>query len=111
MYTEQEIRNTTDPKILSDVLRRGVDDKISHYAALNPNCPPEVLAEVLRRGKDDVVSWKAAQHPNCPKYKIARILLEDEQKEASNNAILNNVILNNKQPTLNAFSHCCIKEE
>jgi hypothetical protein len=57
---------TTNPKILTDILRRGNNDDVSRSAAQNPNCPPELLAEVLKRDKDDWFSSDAAENPNCP---------------------------------------------
>ena len=49
-YTEEIIaQTTTDPQILTEILKRCDDDVISYCAAGNPNCPSEILVEVLRR--------------------------------------------------------------
>lgn len=65
---------TTDPKILTEILRRGNEDWSSKNAAANPNCPPEILEEVLKRGNDDDVSQAAAQNPSCPPEMLIEIL-------------------------------------
>ena len=49
-YSIGFIKNTTDGKVLAEVLRRGNNDDVSQYAADNPNCSSEVLTEILRRG-------------------------------------------------------------
>jgi hypothetical protein len=74
-YTEEVARTTKDPKILTEILRRGKDDNVSDFAVKNPNCPPEILVEILRRGgKDDRVSCYAASNPNCPPKALVEIL-------------------------------------
>ena len=80
-------RNTEDPRILTEILRKGEDNWISWNAARNHNCPIETLLEVLKRGKEDWVSWNAADNPNCPleariKWMQAtgRIVKEDSTK-------------------------------
>ena len=64
---EIEANNTEDPKILTEILRKGEDDLVSWNAARNPNCPIEILLEILKRGKEDWLSYNAAfYNPNCP---------------------------------------------
>jgi len=87
-YTEKIARETKDPKILVEILRRGNNDLTSCEAARNPNCPPEILVEILKRGKNDRASYYAALYnPNCPdesKIKwmqvVGKIVKEDPSK-------------------------------
>ena len=48
-YTVEIARDTKDPKILTDILRKNKSDLVSRYAALNTNCPPEILVEEIGR--------------------------------------------------------------
>ena len=68
-YTNEIAKETKDPKILIDILRKENDDFISCYAVQNPNCPPEMLVEILRNRNTDTISKYAAMNPNCP-YEI-----------------------------------------
>ncbi len=63
-YNEEIAKNTTDPEILRNILKRGKNDEVSGYAAENPNCPPEALKLVLERGNNDWVSGYAARNKN-----------------------------------------------
>jgi len=86
-YTIEIARTTKDPKILTDILKRGNNCLVSLNAASNPNCPSEALVEVLKRGNNDGVSYWAIKNPNCPPeaiikwmYLIGKIVKEDPSK-------------------------------
>jgi len=89
-YTEKIVRNTKDPKILTEILRKGNGDKISWIAAQNPNCPPEILVEVLKRRKSNsvsmysgYVSMYAAKNSNCPPEMLIKILKKGQNDNVS----------------------------
>ena len=88
-YTEKIAKNTKDPEILMDILKRGKDNWISRSAASNKNCPPEILAEVLKRGNDDWISSIAAKNPNCPPEMLVEILRRGNDDWISWNAVRN----------------------
>ena len=71
------------PEILTEVIRRGLDDLVSKYAAMNPNCPPETLGEIIRRGRNDIVTWSAVANPNCPPEVLAGILRKGKKDKFS----------------------------
>ena len=73
-YTKGTAQDTTDPEILTNILRKNNEDEVSWIAAKNPNCPPEALTEVLRIGKNDNVSIYTAKNPNCPPEALAEVL-------------------------------------
>jgi hypothetical protein len=73
-YTKEVAKNTTDPQVLTEILRRGNDDNVSWYAASNSDCPPEMLVEVLRREKNNSVSYYAVFNPNCPPEMLVEVL-------------------------------------
>ena len=75
-YTVEVAKTTIDPKILTNILRRGNEDEVSMYAAMNLNCPSNILEEVLGRGKNGYVSCSAAKNPNCPINVLEKILVE-----------------------------------
>jgi len=86
---EEEAKYTKDPKILVDILRRGIDDFVSQRAAQNINCPPEMLMEILRRGKNDNVSGNAAKNPNCPIEMLVEVLRRGKNDYVSHSAAQN----------------------
>jgi len=45
-YNYETARTTTDPQILTNILRREMNDEVSWYAIQNLNCSPEILTEV-----------------------------------------------------------------
>ena len=87
--TIDQVKNSTDPQFLSEVLKRGKNDYVSRYAASNPNCPPEILSEVLKRGKDDSVSYCAASNPHCPPEALSEVLKRGNDDGVSRNAAEN----------------------
>jgi len=92
--SELEIaRTTNDPKILTEILKRGIDDEVSQNAVKNPNCPKEILVEILSvanwKEKDDFVSQYAACNPNCPKEVLIEIVKRGKANWVSLNAALN----------------------
>jgi hypothetical protein len=89
MYTVEVAQNTKDPKILTDILRKGNDDLVSCYAAENPNTPPEILVDILRKGKNDWVSGNAARNPNTPPEILAEVLKRGKNNNISYYAALN----------------------
>jgi hypothetical protein len=88
-YTEEIAIETKDPKILTEILRKGKDDKISWCAVKNPNCPSVVLVEILKRKKDDYVSMYAAENPNCPPEILVKILKKGRSDGISLYAVSN----------------------
>jgi len=66
-YTTKIAKETTDPKILTDILREENWTGVSWYAVRNENCPKEILTEILKRKKNDRISQYAVDNPNCPK--------------------------------------------
>jgi len=88
-YTEEVAKDTKDPQILTNILRRGNNDRVSWNAVYNLSCPPETLTEVLRREKNDLVSWYAAQNPNCPPEILTEVLRKGKSDGVSYLAIHN----------------------
>ena len=53
--------DTTDPKILTDILKRGNDDWLSWYASNNTNCPYEARIKwMMKVGK--IVKEDSTKH-------------------------------------------------
>jgi len=88
-YNEEIAGTTTDPQILTNILKKGNNDYVSYYAVSNPNCPPEALIEVLRREKVDSVSRYAAQNPNCPPEALIEALRRGNNDSVSQCAAWN----------------------
>ena len=84
-----KIRHTKDPQILTEIVKRGINNPISQWAVSNSNCPPEMLAEVLRKGKNNLVSRYAARNKNCPKEILVEILRKEKDNDVSINAAWN----------------------
>jgi hypothetical protein len=88
-YNEEVAKTTENPQILTKILKRGNDDRVSRCAVSNSNCPPEMLAETLKRGKNDWVSCCAADNSNCPKEMLVEILKREKDDGVSFYAHLN----------------------
>ena len=95
-YTIDIARDTKDPKILTEILKRerheiySWDDSVSNYAACNPHCPKELLIEILRREEGyNYVSKNAAFNPNCPPEMLVEVLRRGNDDLISQYAALN----------------------
>ena len=84
-----KIRHTKDPQILTEIVKRGINNPISQWAVSNSNCPPEMLSEVLRKGKNNLVSRFAARNRNCHKEILAEVLRREKDDDVSLNASRN----------------------
>ncbi len=91
-YTLKIARETKDPNILINILRRKIYDRISLYAVGNHNCPKEMLVEIiekelkLKREYNNGIPCWAALNPNCPSEILVEILRRGKDDDISRTA-------------------------